>query len=226
MGQESLVNQHRLTLMAFLAVGFVFLTEDLGFSVPSSVNAFDGSLKSGLGLMASGYFFIIFPWMFWMFYFGQSISSDLNFGNKESSATTGTPGLSVIETPSSIAIDSMTPNTNMNGSTSFPHNNTSTPRNLVPESTSTPKNTMNAPVMSSSLPTPTPVSMPSGVVCKAKALYSYQANPEDPTEISFSKGDEMEVLDNKGKWWHVRKLGVEGTVVVTGIAPSNYLQVL
>ncbi|KAJ3113348.1 Transmembrane osmosensor [Phlyctochytrium bullatum] len=62
-------------------------------------------------------------------------------------------------------------------------------------------------------------------VCKAKALYSYTANPEDPKEISFSKGDVLEIIDNKGKWWHARRFNPDGTSIV-GIAPSNYLQVI
>ena len=63
------------------------------------------------------------------------------------------------------------------------------------------------------------------VLCRAKALFSYQANPEDPTEISFTKGDVLDVLENKGKWWHTRKTNPDGSIE-SGIAPSNYLQVL
>ena len=47
------------------------------------------------------------------------------------------------------------------------------------------------------------------------------ASPDDPTEVSFSKGEVFVVLDNKGKWWQVQK--DNGT---TGIAPSNYLELL
>lgn len=37
-----------------------------------------------------------------------------------------------------------------------------------------------------------------------RALFSYNASPDDPNEISFNKGEILQVMDNGGKWWSCR----------------------
>jgi len=66
-----------------------------------------------------------------------------------------------------------------------------------------------------------PPPQPDAYLYKAKALYAYTASSEDPTEISFAKGEILDVVDKQGKWWHSRR--ADGA---TGIAPSNYLQII
>ncbi|KAJ7192198.1 hypothetical protein GGX14DRAFT_506493 [Mycena pura] len=56
---------------------------------------------------------------------------------------------------------------------------------------------------------------------RARALHAYNGAPDDPNELSFKKGEILEIEDQEGKWWQARK--ADGTI---GIAPSNYLVLL
>lgn len=57
-----------------------------------------------------------------------------------------------------------------------------------------------------------------GYAYKAKALYAYTASPDDPAEISFAKGEILDIVDNNGKWWQARKEdGATGSEWLSGI---------
>lgn len=76
-----------------------------------------------------------------------------------------------------------------------------------------------APLMTGSSGEPTGSEQPYSY--RAKALYNYTASADDPNELSFNKGEILDIVDNSGKWWQAKKS--DGT---TGIAPSNYLLII
>ena len=109
--------------------------------------------------------------------------------------------------------------------------------------------------LNSGVPEPTPAS--DGTVFRAKALYACAlpsdtfwtrlltrtctdtGSADDPNEISFAKGELLDIIDKQGKWWQAKKS--DGTVgseysppskilvslnAVFAVAPSNYLQLL
>ncbi|KAJ7500999.1 hypothetical protein B0H11DRAFT_2275359 [Mycena galericulata] len=56
---------------------------------------------------------------------------------------------------------------------------------------------------------------------RARALHAYKGSRDDPNELSFLKGEILEIEDRAGKWWEAKK--ADGTF---GIVPSNYMVIL
>ncbi|CAO3634141.1 unnamed protein product [Mucor fragilis] len=73
---------------------------------------------------------------------------------------------------------------------------------------------MNSPIVASSSPGMAPQQAQN---LAATALHPYTANPDDPNELSFQKGEVLEILNKSGNWWQAKKQ--DGTI---GIVPSNY----
>ncbi|CAG8589752.1 10327_t:CDS:2, partial [Scutellospora calospora] len=82
------------------------------------------------------------------------------------------------------------------------------PRNVHPDVGFPPGVQLNSGQMN--MPDQVVVSPNADYAYKAKALYDYQANPEDHTELSFTKGEVLDIVDNKGKWWQAKK--ADGTI--------------
>lgn len=55
----------------------------------------------------------------------------------------------------------------------------------------------------------------------ARALFSYEADPDDQYEISFNEGEILKVTDIEGRWWKARRANG-----ITGIIPSNYVELI
>ncbi|CAJ0746094.1 19112_t:CDS:10 [Entrophospora sp. SA101] len=160
------IRQYRTSLVAFIAIGFVFLAVAVDdFVIFSELTKF-----SSYQAAAAGGIFILMVEIVWIFLFGASEDS------------------LVQTTMASFTIDNKPNPYQTNGQQSIPRQQ---------ENLST-----------------VVVSPNAEYAYKAQALYEYQANPDDQNELSFSKGEILDIVDNKGKWWQARK--ADGSI---GIAP-------
>ncbi|EPE08421.1 osmosensor protein [Ophiostoma piceae UAMH 11346] len=215
---------YHVAMVGYLACGLVLAT--------SSVNGLVYSTNGAKEAAAAGFILLSMTTIVWIFYFGSAPSAvpraylDSFALAKEApnsrQTMTGTYGVGRPETSTSVQPPTMYTSAQLNGF------ETSSPVPGIPPVQR--NSTLNGGGFGaqSGKPGVAPGGAPEGEIVppteypyRAKAIYSYEANPDDANEISFSKHEILEVSDVSGRWWQARKETGE-----TGIAPSNYLILL
>ncbi|KAJ3093427.1 Transmembrane osmosensor [Physocladia obscura] len=183
-------------IVAFVAIGFDFL---VGIS-DNAVTGAKGNYKSGaFGCIAAGAIFQAVVFLYWIVAFGSTPTSLV--GNALADAGGGDGAALSFSLPS-VSLPKV----------SFPQRQQTQPPIYDKSAPPAPANSLNSPYavpagLAGTPPPPVPQANAEPavvVVGQARALYAYAANAADPNEISFSKGQILEILDNKGKWWHAR----------------------
>ncbi|OZJ06230.1 hypothetical protein BZG36_00806 [Bifiguratus adelaidae] len=215
------IAHYRLVVLTYLAASIAFVTYQISGSVGVGFPASQA--------IAAGYIFMAIVQFVWVFVFGSAEESYIStrilgqagggFGNKHDMSYNSN------NNPFPPNNGHYTPNYGgfANQNHTFPPPGMESPAPYPPQSV--PMND-HSKVLAEDDALPKDAGSPNVVpnaqyLFKAKALYAYEANPEDPKELSFAKGELLEIMDNKGKWWQARKANGE-----FGIAPSNYLELV
>ncbi|RKF77704.1 High osmolarity signaling protein sho1 [Golovinomyces cichoracearum] len=230
------IQTYHIAIVGFLACGLVLTT--------SSINSLIYSSNGAREAVAAGHILLSMINIIWIFYFGSTPSAmpraylDSFALHKDRRTSHG--GRAPVSDYGTVRPDtsiSTNPMPQMYTSTQIGGLKSTTP--IVPLSTNNLGPDQNAPQQRfgnngpplnnnfdpnsrmSLEPTVAEVGVPTEYPYRAKAIYSYEANPEDANEISFLKHEILEVSDVSGRWWQAKKKNGD-----TGIAPSNYLILL
>ena len=197
------IENYKLATCAFLASALSFTT--------STCNALIYSGRSSYQAAAAGHIFLSIVNIVWILYFGSTNEAMPHAWIDSYSLSKG-PAVPGGPRPASNAIYP----TSKYGSP-YPRTNVENAQSSI--------NGMTSPLAATSPPiardTPSVIPTDLQYNYRAKAIYSYEANAEDPNEISFNKGEVLEVADISGKWFQAKN--AKGDV---GIAPSNYLNLI
>ncbi|KAF2085469.1 putative high osmolarity signaling protein Sho1 [Saccharata proteae CBS 121410] len=225
-------NTYHVAISSYLAAGLVFTTS----AVNSLVYRNDGAMEAA----GAGFILLSMIAIVWIFYYGsQPSASHRTFvdsfalhKDRHSTTRSSRPMSNNYSARPQTSVTNQAPqmytSAQLNGfETSSPvsgypggpaghdQRSSTVPRfgnGLTSSSIHTPTNTQ---------PIEPEVSAQAEYPYRAKAIYSYEANPDDANEISFTKHEILEVSDVSGRWWQAKKNTGE-----TGIAPSNYLILL
>ncbi|KAL7269856.1 Transmembrane osmosensor [Rhizina undulata] len=227
------VHKYHVAIVGFLAAGLVFTC--------SAANTFVYSVDAAMEAAGAGHILLSIIQIVWIFYFGSTPdaishayvdSFALHKDQKRSQSTHPLSPSYGVDRPhtstSSHHAPQMYTSAQLNGfETSSPvpnqpnYRNSGSKYNTPPASTPTPGPSSTTPQPQANMPPESEVTAPTEYPYRAKAIYSYDANPEDANEISFTKQELLEISDVSGRWWQARKQNGD-----TGIAPSNYLILL
>ncbi|SAM01504.1 hypothetical protein [Absidia glauca] len=198
--------EYRLVVLAFLAVSVSYLTSELSAAVPLSTMWGYSYQRAPAGAYSAGYILLIMIQIIWVLIFGSEPHSYLGrFGQHGSNSVQHTSGAAAAAgAAGGFAAAQSHSNNNVNEPIEMTQDKTAYEGQPTHESSG-----MSHPSMATS-----PVLE---YTERVEALHEYQANPEDPSELSFERGDLLEIVDRRGNWWQARK--ADGS---TGIIPSNY----
>ncbi|KAI9357729.1 hypothetical protein BD770DRAFT_456659 [Pilaira anomala] len=218
--------QYRMVILTFLASSIAMLTHQLDYALPTT--KFVNQYKGGAGAYASGYVILIVIQFLWVIVFGSE--SDSYFGKYSPKYYGNTVG---VVTPHQTSQQSLQqPHFERTGdktiltdsaatATAAPSGGTTAYHGTAYHATSPPAHpataTIEPNIISSEQTQPTTAQQQIEYRERVQALHAYQANPEDPNELSFAKGEMLDIVDRNGNWWQARK--TDGTI---GIIPSNY----
>ncbi|KAL1296725.1 hypothetical protein AAFC00_000195 [Neodothiora populina] len=227
---DSILTYH-VAIVGFLAAGLVFTTS----SVNSLVYSSDGAHEAA----AAGFILLSMVAIVWIFYYGSqptaaprhaidsfALHKDGRMTSRSSrqpAPSTYRPETSISQQPQMYTSAQLSGFETSSPVTGYPGGNLGAmdARRDSDRFANNQQQSSNLASHHAAMERPESTAVPTEYPYRAKAIYSYEANPDDANEISFSKHEILEVSDVSGRWWQAKKENGD-----TGIAPSNYLILL
>ncbi|KAH8554872.1 hypothetical protein BGW37DRAFT_214701 [Umbelopsis sp. PMI_123] len=198
------IAQYRLVILAFISLSLSYCTGEISKYLHSEL--------STSAAITTGYIFITIVQFLWVFVFGST--EDSRFGSVIDNLTLHAQPMPTATVAAPAMVQT---NTYTSSPYSPPQYNTSQTTLPQQQSIKHASYISNSNHSSPNVESTVVVSPHADYPLDVVALHSYDANPDDPNELSFAKGDVLHVHDNRGNWWQARK--ADGSV---GIVPSNY----